>query len=82
MSIDRPDRNDRAMHSRGSCDTCKWCGIVSAADKVVQFVCRFNPPVVNAALVMGPQGPAWSGTSSWPNVAKTDWCSKYEPQLH
>ena len=31
MSIDRPDRNDRAMHSRGSCDMCKWCGIVSAA---------------------------------------------------
>lgn len=80
--MDKTDRNDRAMHAHGSCDTCKFCGVVSGLDKALTFVCRLNPPVVNAALVMGPQGPSWSGITSWPNVTKTDWCSKHEPQLH
>lgn len=80
--MDKTERNDRAMHARGSCDMCKWCGIASAAGKIVTFVCRFNPPTTHAALVMSPQGPAWQGMTTWPNVDKTDYCSRYEPQLH
>jgi hypothetical protein len=48
----------------------------------VNFVCRFNPPKVIAQLVPGPEGLAWQGMSFWPNVAKTDWCAKFEPEKH
>jgi len=80
--MDNTDRNDRAMHARGSCDMCKYCGLVAGIDKTVTFVCRRYPPRVTAALVVGPQGPAWQGMTSWPNVSKSDYCGEYEPQLH
>ena len=80
--MDKPDRNERTMHARGSCDMCRYCGIVSATDKIVTFVCRLKPPVVNAALVQTQQGPQWIGMTSRPNVQKTDWCGSFENVTH
>lgn len=46
------------------------------------FICRVNPPVSSAALVMTPEGPGWQSVTTWPQVEKSDWCAKFEPQLN
>lgn len=67
---------------RHGCDQCKFCGVTMGAGKQVALICRFNPPMTSATLMMGPQGPSWASATTWPNVAKTDWCSKFEPVLN
>lgn len=76
-------RNERAMNARGSCDQCRWCGVLIGAAKEVTFVCRAKPPVVTAGAV--PQGNGqigWVAASFWPNVTKNDWCREFQPVEH
>jgi hypothetical protein len=76
-------RNDARMSARGSCDGCKFCGVVTAATKEISLICRKNPPTVFAQLV--PQGPnqlAWMGTAMWASITKFDWCGSFEPVEH
>lgn len=76
-------RNDRAMHARGSCDQCRFCGALIGAAKEVTFVCRFKPPAVTAVAVQQPNGQmGWLAASSWPNVTKNDWCGEFAPVQH
>jgi hypothetical protein len=76
-------RNDARMSARGSCDGCKFCGVVTAATKEINLICRRNPPSVHAQLVpQGPQQAAWIGTAMWPSITKFDWCGEWAPVEH
>jgi hypothetical protein len=74
-------KNDRAMHARGSCDMCKFCGIMSGASKEVTFVCRYNPPTVTAAAIPQGNGVGWAAAGFFPPVSRLDWCRCFEPVL-
>lgn len=59
-----------------NCTNCKHVGEILGA-----FLCRQKPPVGQAALVMGPQGPAWQTVTVWPVVTINDWCAFHAPKL-
>lgn len=75
---------DKRMNAqtRGTCAECRHCKLASGGDMQAQFTCRRNPPRVFAFPMQTPQGIQWVMASVWPNVARTDSCGSFEPELN
>lgn len=71
------------MDRHGYCEQCKFFSIKSMGPGSPPVtICRYNPPSMKAAFtVMGPGQAAWQMASGFPQVEKTDWCGRFEPEL-
>jgi hypothetical protein len=72
------EKTEHRLTGRGSCHACIFCGSrVVPGSKTIGFVCRINPPVVQALVIPTPQGVGVQAIVMWPEVTADDWCAEF-----